>query len=415
MEYAQHYYKYSSGLRLVFVQTPELYTAKLRVMFTVGAEDEEVPRGVAHLVEHSIFKGTKKLSQEEISEAFNKISADIDASTSSETTSYMATFPKIRFTDVCKLYSHILTESVFDEEEIEKEKAVIVEEILMHEDMPDQACFDQLIRLMFGDVGIGNDIAGKIELLKGVSPADLKAFHKDYYNNQNMIVEVVGDYNFEDVKQTIEQFFVVPFAKNNKLKGKTKKWSLLSLKEPKKELLVKDTLQDNVMMGYRCPSYVDMERFDFGLIGFIIGGSMNSRLFKKIRNELALCYMISSFEVAYRNNGFMAINFVTSPKNTKKCINAVNEVIADIIKNGVSEAEFVEAKNLTIDRYMMSLDMPKGNIKYIAYKDELLDTKMITNYLKNCTRAKSVEVFKKYIAPEDVFISVVSGQKKCVK
>ena len=127
MRYSQEFFEYASGLKLIFVKSPDFYTAKLKIMFTVGAEDEEQPRGIAHLLEHSIFKGTTKYSQEEISEAFNNMSADVDASTSSETTCYMATFPKERLADVSKLYSHILTESVFNEVEIEKEKNVIIE------------------------------------------------------------------------------------------------------------------------------------------------------------------------------------------------------------------------------------------------------------------------------------------------
>ena len=414
MRYKQQLYEYPSGLRLIFVKSPEFYTAKINVLFLVGSEDEEKANGVAHLLEHSVFKGTTKLNQEQNSEAFSSLSAEIDASTSSESTLFSASFPRPNLEDVAKLYSHILTDCDFKEEEIDKEKQVIIEEILMHDDMPDQACFDQLVRMMYADVGIGNDIAGEIEFLKNVSTKDLRAFHDAYYHTENMLVSVIGDYDFEDVKRVVEQYFVSPFVNHNKNK-KIKQWSPMSSVQPTISHTKKDILQSNVMIGYKSPAYIDMERFDFGIIGFILGGSMNSRLFTKIRNELALCYAISSFEVSYKNNGFMAINFSTTTKNTKKCVDAVNKVVENLIKNGVSDLEFDRAKKLIIDRYLMDLDFPKGNLKYLASTGEVLNGDKITQYLRGCTKEKSMEIFRKYISTERAFISIVSGDKNCLK
>ena len=408
MKYSQQFFKFESGLRLVFVSSPGFYTAKLNIMFLVGSEDEKSPKGLAHLLEHSIFKGTDKLTQDQISEAFNEMSAEIDASTSSETTVFSASFPRGKLQDVSKLYSHILTESVYKREEIEKEKQVIIEEILMHEDMPDQACFDQLIRSMYSDCGIGNDIAGEIDLLKKTTPNDIRKFHQSYYHTKNMLVSVVGDFDFTKVKEIVDQYFNKPFIREENIKFKG--WSEVSKVTPSVSQSKKDTMQANVMMGYRCPAYTDFERFDFGLIAFILGGSMNSRLFTKIRNELALCYMISSFEVSYKNNGFMAINFSTSTKNTAKCIEAVKGVLEKVIKDGVSDSEFESSKNLNIDRYMMSLDHPKANLKYLAYTGEVLNPEKITNYLSKSTKEKALEIFRKYVQPENAFISIVSGE-----
>ena len=409
MKYSQQYYEYPSGLRLLFVKSPNFYTAKINIMFLVGSEDEKSPRGLAHLLEHSVFKGTDKYNQEQISELFNGMSADIDASTSSETTVFSASFPLGRIEDVSKLYSHILTQSVYDDEEIEKEKKVIIEEILMHEDIPDQACFDQLVRSMFSDCGIGNDIAGEIELLKKVKTDDIKEFHRSYYHTKNMLVSVVGDYEFSEVKKIVDQYFNKPFVRSGKVK--MKEWSSPSRVKNVIKQTKKDTLQANVMMGFRCPSYTNFERFDFGLIAFILGGSMNSRLFSKIRNELALCYMISSFEISYKNNAFMAINFSTSIKNTQKCIEAVRQVLYRVIEEGVTDAEFESAKQLNIDRYLMSLDHPKANLKYLACTGKILNPEEITNYLSKCTKKKALDIFKKYVESKNAFISIVSGEK----
>jgi len=415
MKFSQQLFEFESGLRLVFVKTPNHYTAKIKIMFMVGAEDEDEPNGLAHLLEHSVFKGTDKLTQAEISEQFNNLSADIDASTSSEFTTYSANFPKPKLEEVMKLYSHILSSSKFDAKELEKEKQVIIEEILMHEDMPDQVCFDQLVALMYNDTGIGNDIAGKINNLSSMKRGDLIDFYNAHYHSKNMLISIVGDFEFSQIIDLVNFYFNKTFTKRRSKNAICKRWSKQSNALPATGQTKKETFQANVMMGFRCPSYMDMERFDFGLIGFILGGSMSSRLFKKIRNELALCYMISSFEVPYKNNGFMAVNFSTSTENASKCIDAVNEVMVDIIKNGVTDQEFESAKALSIDRYLMSQDYPKGNLRYLAYTNKILDSDEITCYLKNCSKNKALDIFRRYVQPEKAFISIVSADENWQK
>lgn len=405
MKYEQKLYTYPSGLRLAFIKTPDFTTAKLRILVEVGAEDEETPAGMAHLLEHSIFKGTKNYSQEQISEKFNALSASVNASTSSEATMFKATFPKRNIEPVFNLYAEMLHDSVFDKDNLEKEKRVIIEEILMGEDEPDQLAFDNLIRTMFKDVGIGNDIAGRIDLLKKITRADLVEFHSDYYHAKNFLVSVIGDFDFDYVKNLVDKVFNLPFINSS---GKLKRWSKPAMVLPNRIQAKKEISQANILFGFRSVPYTSLDRIKLSLIGFILGGSMNSRLFKKIRNELSLCYSVFTFDVNYKDNGIYAISLATTAKNQEEAILAVNREVQKILDEGVTDEEFEIARNLDIDRFLMSNDYPKISLNYLSYTGELLDKDRVLEFLRKVKKEEALECFRKYISLDKEFISIVS-------
>ena len=406
MNFKQELYVFPSGLRLVFVKTPKFYTAKFKLVVETGSEDEQTPSGLAHLVEHSIFKGTTELNQEEISEAFNNLSADVDASTSSEFTVFKANFPKRNLEKVLRLYSSMLGDSVFDKREMEHEKQVIIEEILMHKDLPDQLVFDNLVKLMYSDCGIGNDIAGELDYFKKVKQEEVVSFHASHYHAKNFLVSVVGDFDFEEVKRLIKTYFDDKFNKKSKIK--TKKWSKPSRVQPNVIFEKKDIAQSNILLGFKTLPYADFNRLKLALICFILGGSMSSRLFQKIRNELSLCYSVYAFDMNYKNNGFLGISLATSASNQKNAIDAVNAEIDRILHEGVTDEEFNSAKNLTLDKHLMNQDQPQASLSYLSYTGKLLNEPEMISYLKSITKEEALLEFKKYISTDREFISVVS-------
>lgn len=405
MKFDQKLITFPSGLRLIFVKTPGYYTAGFKLVVEVGSEDEKAPNGIAHLIEHSIFKGTDKLSQEEISEHFNRLSADIDASTSSEFTAYKSTFPKRNLVPVVELVSHILRKSVFDAREMEKEKQVIIEEILMHEDNPDQLAFDKLVQTMYSDVGIGNDIAGEIKNLQRVTKKEVKEFYSSHYHASNFLVSIIGDFNEDEVVDVVKKYIDKPFFVGKPVK---KAWSRESDVKPVTIKSQKDINQANILIAFRTLPYTDFKRVEVGLIGFILGGSMSSRLFKKIRNELGLCYSIYAFDMNYKNNGFLGISLGTSAVNAKTAIDAVNAEIKRVLTEGVTDEEFEIAKNLTLDKYQISNDTPSTNLSYLSYTGKLFDQEEMIDYIKSVTRDQALKVFREFVKLENEFISIVA-------
>lgn len=409
MNYPQQLYVFETGLRLVFVKTPGFHTARFRLTIEVGSEDEKKPYGLAHLLEHSTFKGTDKLSQEQISEAFNSLSAEVDASTSSEFTVYKANFPKRNIKQVLSLYASLLKDSIFDEGELQKEKQVIIEEILMNEDIPDQLAFDNLVKCMYSDCGIGHDIAGEVEFLSGVTSRDVKKFHDQYYHSKNFLVAISGDFDFEEIKQLINELYSKPFSKKTGIKGKN--WSMVSKVSPTKTFVKKEINQSNILLGFRSLPYENYERIKLGLIGFILGGSMSSRLFRKIRNDLSLCYSVFAFDMNYKHNGFFGISLATSASNQEKAIKAVNAEIVKVLEDGVTDEEFEVAKNLSIDKHLMLNDYPNVNLSYLSYTGRVQSDKEILDYIKGVTKEQALACFRRYISLENEFVSIVSPKK----
>lgn len=412
MRFKEELLTLSNGTKFAFVKTEGFYSAKFKITFACGAEDEPNAYGIAHLVEHGVFKGTDTLSQEEISVMFNKLSADPDASTSSEFTSYKARFPKRNLEEVLKLYSDIIFNSNFDEKLMEKEKRVIIEEIKMHEDMPEQACFDNLIKNMFQDIGIGYDIGGEIPLLKKVTREDLLNFRDSRYNSENAYIYVIGDYDKAQVVQLLEKH-IVPKLKKAKA-GTVKKWSKKSSTKGGIYTKFKPIEQANVMIAFKSLPFEDFDRLKLATILYILGGSMSSRLFERIRNQLSLCYSIYAFDVNYKNNGFFGISFASDISSAQLAVKEIKNELKKILTEGVTQEEFIDAKNMSIDKHFMRKDHPSANLAYLAYTGNLIDEKLVESTIKKMTKKECEDVFRKVVDLDCCYLSYVGKKTKIV-
>ena len=399
---------FDNGLKLEFVKKPKnMVQASLKVSFLVGSEDETKEEGLAHLLEHCMFKGTKEYSQAELSIELDKLSAIPNASTSAEFTIYEAKFPKFNIEKLVELFSKMIFESTFKDQEIESEKLVVLEEIKMHNDVPSDCAFDQLINTMYAGTSLGFDIAGDASLLKKVTRQHLIEFRNKYYIPQNTIISVVGDFEEPYVKAIVEKYFVSRFCEINDGVLTQKCWTKAVNNTPKMVVKDKKINQANVMMGAYTTGYENPDRLKLAIILFVLGGSMSSRLFVRLRNELSLCYSIYTDHLNYKNNGFMLIDFSTSNAFCDKAIEEVKSVINEVIKNGITNDEFELAKNVLLNNFLMSQDIPQSHISYIAYTGELFDAKLREQDIRKLQKKECEDVFRKYISPEKFFISIV--------
>lgn len=412
MNYNEKLINLNNGVKLVFMKTSGHFTARIRVQFSVGAEDENKPYGISHLIEHGVFKGTSKYSQEELSSEFNKISAEPNANTSAEFTTYKAVFPKSKIERVCELLSDMLFDSQFDPVGLEKEKKIIFEEIYMHDDQPEDLAFQNLTSAMFDGSGLMNKLAGEIELLNNVKREDILKYMQSHYLPENCFIAVMGDYDEKYVISLIEKYFNSRFLTRAGENGLQKK--IFTPKVTNKPVTIfeeKDLNQTNVIMGYYTTGYTNLDRMKLSLINIVLGGSMSSRLFVKARNERSLCYNIYSALVDYCNNGMLIVDFSATNKNSEQAINLVKEEVQQIAKDGITDAEFEEAKNILVNGYLMKQDLPYVNLDYLAYTGELFDREKMKEFLMSLTKKDCEETFKSFLLGAEPFISVVGGKK----
>lgn len=409
MKYICHEKQYTNGLSLILKQTPDRFGASLKIQMAVGSEDETDEFGLSHLLEHELFKGTSEYNQEELSGAFMMESSAPDASTSSEFTVFKSTFPKTKLEKNFELWSKMFFDSTFEEKALEAEKRVVLEEIKMHLDDPTSLVFDNLIANCYKGVGIANRIAGDPKLLKKVTREDLIAYKNAHYTASNCTIAVVGDYAFDEVKALAEKYFVNQFgAKKHKRKEFSKNMELL----PAKVFAKKDIEQANICIGLNAPKYNTIERFAYGIISAILGGSMNSRLFCTLRNKLSLCYNIFSEEVTYINNGISVIDFATTNEFAEKATKAVFDVINEVLTSGVTDAEFVAVKNMLINRMKMAEDNPTIHAKYHFITGKIIDMNELIDQIAALTKEKCEDVYRKYAKLSKACVSYVGNKSK---
>ena len=399
---------FENGLRLELVKKPKnMVQASFKVAFLAGSEDEEQEQGIAHLLEHCTFKGTREYTQEELSVELDKICAIPNASTSSEFTIFEAKFPKFNIERLVEIYSKMIFESTYEVDGIESEKLVVLEEIKMHNDVPSDYAFDQLTNTMYKETGLGNDIAGNAELLKKVTREELIKFKESHYIPENTIISVVGDFEDKFIKNLVKKYFVDRFSKNKPNKKEIKKWTENVNLSPVTVVKNKKINQANVMMGVYTTGYSHPDRLKLAVVLFALGGSMSSRLFIKLRNQLSLCYSIYADHLNYKNNGFVLIDFSTSPEFCDKAICEVKKVIDEISLNGISEEEFKLSKNVFLNNFLMGQDVPQSHISYLAYTGELFNVAERENEIRNLTKEECEDAFRKYISSDKFFISIV--------
>lgn len=410
MRYSEKLIEFKSGLKLVFVKTPDFYTTKVKIQFCVGAEDEEKPYGISHFIEHCVFKGTSKYTQEQLSSEFNKISAEPNANTSAEFTTFSAVCPKTSLDRVCELFSDMLFDSVFDEKGLEKEKQVIIEEIYMHNDLPEDLAFQNLTQAMFNGSGLANKLAGEIELLTQISKQDIIDYMNCHYFAKNCVISVVGDFDENFIVNIITKYFDNKFLDKKYTKTIQKNFTNKLINKPLVVTEEKKLNQANVILGYYTIGYTNMDRLKISLINIVLGGSMSSRLFVKARNEKSLCYNIYSAIIDYCNNGMLIVDFSATNNKAMKTIELVKEEIKNIAENGITIEEFEEAKNILINGYLMKQDTPYANLDYLCYTGKLFNREKAKEFLTSLKKEDCEETFRNIIDYNNPFVSIVGGK-----
>lgn len=399
---------FENGLRLAFKKADDgKVKASIDILVMVGSENEGSPKGLAHLLEHSMFKGTKNYSQEQLSVEFDKVSANTNASTSTEFTHFKAKFPKFNVERVFELMSEMLFDSVFEASGLENEKQVIIEEIKMCNDDPSRFAFDKLIESMYSNSPMAYDIAGEVDLLKKVTREELINFRNTHYIPQNIIITVIGDFDVKNIKTLTEKYFKKRFVEINGAEQIVKSY-LPNIKRPKNLIInTKGLFQSNVMMGLYIMDALNSDRRKFSLVTFILGGSMSSRLFQKLRNEMSLCYSIYADRYFYKNNGFLLIDFSTSKQNRDIAIEAVKKELQNILDNGITQEEFERAKSVLLNSFLMQQDDPYVNLSYLAYTGKIENAEEVIKELKALEKSECERAFRKFINLDELHISVV--------
>ncbi len=378
--------RYDNGLRLVVVQMNSMMSVTAGIMTGAGScLENQDNNGISHFIEHATFKGTKTLSSFELSSAFDDVGAQANAFTSKETTCYYVKSAKFALERSFELLSDLFLNSVYDETELEKEKGVVLEEINMCLDTPEELCLDKLSEAYFGKQGLGRTILGEPQTIKSFKKSDIERFRGDFYNADNIVVSFAGNLTAETAEKLVEKYFL-PFVSTNVSKpfaqgDATSKKGVIKT--------TKDIEQTHVALAFEGIKYADENIDAMNVLNNVAGAGMSSRLFQKIREELGLCYSIYSYPSCYSTVGTFAVYAGVAPKKAEVAVEAIFDVLKDIKKNGLTKAEFERGKAQTISSFVFGQESASSQM--LLYARYLLSTGKIFDFEK---RIKSVEALE---------------------
>jgi predicted Zn-dependent peptidase len=362
----------SNGMRLVVEEISSVRSVSLGIWIGTGSRDEnQHTNGMSHFIEHMMFKGTESLSARQIAELFDGIGGHVNAFTSKEYTCYYAKVLDEHFQLALQTLADMLTNSKLASEELAKERKVIIEEIKMYEDTPDDQIHDLLASTMYPNHRLGYSVLGPEGNLLAFTRDDMVAFLQQHYTPDNMVLAVAGNVKFNDVQAAAEQYF-------SGLQGKRAEFvQNPPVFKADKQIRNKSTEQAYICLAAPGFAYDDSRLHALLLLNNIVGGTSSSRMFQEIREERGLAYSVYSFYSAYRDGGNFGVYTGTSPEQAQDVINLIGRILSELSRDGVTAAELQKAKDQVKGSLMLSLESTSSRMSRLG-KNELLLGKRVS-------------------------------------
>ena len=375
--------KYDNGLRIVVKQMQGLMSVTMGILVGTGASVEtDKEDGISHFIEHMQFKGTKKRTSFEISDAFDRLGAQVNAFTGKDLTCYYSKCTSDHTADCFELLADLFLNSTFLEEEMEREKGVVCEEIAMNEDTPEDLCLDLLSRAFYGKENYGRNILGTVENVKSFTVDDIFRYKKARYCPENIVISFAGAIDATTAQALVETYF------GNLEKG---------IFDPRDKQIIKPHLslvknkpieQMHLAIGYPAVPRGDVREDSFSALNSILGGSMSARLFQEVREKRGLAYSVYSYISAFSECASQNIYAGVNPNNLEQAYDAINAVILDMKQNGISEDEFMRGREQM--KSSMFFSNESSNSQMLLYGRYMLNFNKIFNFEEKLDRINAM-------------------------
>lgn len=360
--------KLNCGTTVIMEKTERVQSAALGIWVKAGASDEwDDVSGVSHFIEHMMFKGTETRTAKQIAEDVDKIGGVFNAFTGKEATCY---YIKTLSSNICKgaeILLDMLTGSRFDQEEMDRERKVICEEIKMVKDTPDDDVYDTISELVASGNPLGRSILGTPESLAGIDRSKLVDYRDQMYARDSIVVAVAGNFDEEAIEAIFEDRLTSLRAE------KPKKEIELKPYQQSFNVKVRDIEQTHICLATPGIALDDPRYYTFVLLNSIFGGSMSSRLFQNIREQKGLAYSVCSMNLFSSYWGFFSIYAGVSPEKTEEALDAIHYELDTLREGGVTEEELAMAKEQMKSSYIFGLESVNSRMFSIGKNKLLLD------------------------------------------
>ncbi|MEE1342872.1 MAG: pitrilysin family protein [Lachnospiraceae bacterium] len=404
--------KLKNGLPVVLEVMPQYRSASIGIYVKVGsAYENEKNNGISHVIEHMVFKGTEKRTAKELADEIAEIGGDVNAYTTKECTCYYATVLDENLFQAMELLGDMLTYSTFNKEDLEKEKKVILDEIDLYDDSPEDVVHEYLHKQVWNSHPLGYLISGEKSVVEGFSSEDVVAFMKQYYVAGNMVISVAGNFEEEGVFSKLEDIFSsIPVGASMKEQIEPKFHKVCLFEQRQLE-------QVHLCLAYQGLSYEREERYIFSVVNSVLGGNMNSRLFQILREDKGLTYSVYSYGCSYEKAGLIQIYASCQPTQASKVAKGILSIIDELVEHGVTREEFYKSKKLIRSEMILSKESPESHMSYngksLLFRGEIPSLSQSLEKLEAVTIEEVNQFIKDYFYKKEVSFSIV-GSKKAV-
>jgi predicted Zn-dependent peptidase len=354
-----------NGLRIITEEMPSLRSVALGCWLDTGSRDEDPNEaGVSHFLEHLLFKGSEKLSAREVSDTFDAIGAESNAFTSKEYTCFWARLLDQDLDTGLDVLSEIIQRPAFRPNEIDAERQVVIEEINMYEDDPNDVTFENFTRAVFTDHDLEEPVLGSRESIRAMTRDDIDGYWKRRYGAGSMVVAAAGSVQHDDFVELVSERF-------GEWSGDAVDHDLAPAdSSPTVNVTRRDTEQAHIVLGGPGIDRSDERRWALEVLNHVMGSGMSSRLFREVREERGLAYSIYGFKLAYADNGAWGVYVGTTPSQTDTALGIIRAELMKAVEHGITPEELERAKGSM--RGGLALSLEDGNSRMIRLgRDEL--------------------------------------------
>ena len=367
-----HYKQLDNGIRLIVKRMSGLLSVTMGILVGTGAcVETDQEDGISHFIEHMMFKGTATRTAFNISDEMDAIGAQVNAFTGKDMTCYYAKSTSDHAAEAFGILADLFLNSTFPAEEIKREKGVIIEEISMNEDTPDDLCLDLLSKAFFGDKNYGRNILGPKKNVRSFKKSDILAYMDERYTAENIVISMAGNISIEEAQGLVEKYF-------SSVKRGDGRRREIEVRLQSKNLVKKKDIEQ-VHIGIAYPS---MKRYEpladaTMIVNAVLGGSMSSRLFQEVREKRGLAYTVYSYLTSYKDTGSLVVYAGVNAENYLDSVGAIYDCIADIKKKNITEYEFKRGKEQLLSSQIFAQESTSSQMllygKELVYSGKIYD------------------------------------------
>ena len=403
-----------SGERVISERISHVRSVSIGFWIGAGSRDEsDAKAGVSHFIEHLLFKGTASYSAQQIAEIFDTLGGELNAATSREHTVVYARVPDDRLETALDVMGEMVFAPSFAE--LDAEREVVLEEIAMYEDQPQELVHDLISEATFGSHPLGRPVIGRADVISALSRRTISAYHRSMYVPGNVVVAAAGNLKHEDLERLLQRAqrkaVQAPVGKGPRVRP-----PLVKPPAPSLRFQCKDTEQYHACVAAPGIARSDRRRFAASLLDAILGGSASSRLFQEIREKRGMAYAVYSFASQYTDTGQLGVYIGTREDNLTECLEITREQIGEIAAGNVRPEELARAKENLKGRIMLSMESTSNRMsrlgKSLITDTELLSLERIIAEIEAVEPEALAELAGVLLAPEKLSAAGIGPREK---